>query len=365
MRNVPMPSTPVPQAVFWLSAGALASVALFSPGPLAVAFLLAAAVATCVGYLVRCRRMTRQLVKDKEMLARSLGSLERLENLAGFGRWCIELWPRRHLWSDEMCYILGFPAGTEPRDDILSRVLPQGLEQIDLALAEHADDRDPFVLEFEFVGRGNEVRVLRARARNIYAASGKREEVFMVVNDVTDRYALQRDRDDALALAAEARREANTDPLTGLCNRRFAMTELDRVLSGGVEGNLSLIVFDIDHFKRVNDRHGHPVGDKLIALVAQIAGKQVRLGDTIARIGGEEFLVIMPNCTASSAIEIAERLRWAIEAGTHSAPVPCATVSVGHAQYAPHDTSLTLFARADAALYKAKRRGRNRIAEAA
>ncbi|MBX7540219.1 sensor domain-containing diguanylate cyclase [Qipengyuania sphaerica] len=293
--------------------------------------------------------------------------LETAEGLAGFGRWCIEIEPRRHLWSEEMCHLAGLPAGTAPREDILERIMPEGLEQIETVICAHERDIEAFAIEFEVNHRDGKTSILRARARNVFAPDGTREQVFMVVRDVTTDYALQRDRDEAIERANQARREADTDALSGLANRRFVMAELDRaVVNARSDGEpLSVVVFDIDHFKQVNDRHGHPVGDKVIAMVAEIAGRQARELDTVGRIGGEEFMWLMPGCDSEAALCAAERLRWAVEAGTHSAPIPSVTISVGHAEIADADAALTLFARADEALYEAKRGGRNRVAQAA
>ena len=162
-------------------------------------------------------------------------------------------------------------------------------------------------------------------------------------------------------------RLAEIDPLTGIANRRAAMSALDRSLVTHREEGRStaLLLFDIDDFKGVNDRHGHPAGDKVLRRIAELAQRQARLGDCVARIGGEEFLWIRPDCDEDCAQDAAERLRWAVEAGTALAPMPGVTISVGWAVQQAQDTSLTLLARADAALYAAKREGRNRVRAAA
>lgn len=350
-----------------MTSGFLGGVALFSPAPVMAALLFASALTLFASSLFRTRTGARKGNDDARNLSRSIDLLETAEGLAGFGRWCIELQPRQHLWSDEMCHLAGLPSGTFPREDILKRIMPEGLAQIETVLDAHCDDREPFDIEFEVSERGGSVRMLRARARNVISSDGIREQVFMVVRDVSEDYALRRDRDEALERAAKAQHDANTDVLTGLANRRHAMAELDRaVMESRRDGKpLSLIVFDIDHFKAVNDRHGHATGDQVIALVAQIAARQAREPDVVGRIGGEEFLWILPDCDSEAAMAAAERLRWAIEAGTHGAPVPSITISAGHAEIEPCDASLILFARADEALYEAKRGGRNRVARAA
>lgn len=367
MRQASLPSKNSLVLLVWPIAGMLAALAIMSPDPKAGILLLILSFALLAAQCFRHRRINSRLRRDAEKLARNVDLLQKAEGLAGYGRWCIEIEPRRHLWSEEMCHLAGLPAGTPPRDDILRRIMPDGLKQIDLVLEEHAADTDTFAIEFEVQGRRDESRILRARARNIFSPERTREQVFMVVRDVTTDYELKKDRDEALARAEKAQEEANTDVLTGLANRRFAMAQLDRAVveARSTSVPLSIVIFDIDHFKKINDRYGHLIGDKVIGMLGDIARRQAREFDIVARIGGEEFLWIMPGSDGEAALLAAERLRWAVEAGTHSAPVPSITISAGHAQLGKGDAALLLFARADAALYEAKRGGRNRVGQAA
>ena len=351
----------------WPIAAALAATAVLSPDPEAGALLLIISFALLACQSSRNRRINRRLRRDAEKLAKNVDLLERAGELAGYGRWCIQIEPRRHLWSEEMSEIAGLPAGTAPREDILRRIMPSGLEQIEMVLETHVGDKEVFAIEFEVQGRNGDCRILRARAKNMFSPENVREQVFMVVRDVTENYQLRKDRDEAMARVAEAQVEANTDALTGLANRRHAMAELDRAVveARNTLAPLSIVVFDIDHFKQINDRHGHLAGDRVIGMLGDIARRQARELDIVGRIGGEEFLWIMPGADREAALLAAERLRWAVEAGTHSAPIPSVTISAGHAQLEDGDAALKLFARADTALYDAKRAGRNRVAQAA
>ena len=367
MRHAEMPSERSLSLVAWPIAGLLALMACSSPDPVAGGLLLTFAFLVLAAQTYRNRRLNGALREKAETLRRDADLLERSEGLGGYGRWCVEMEPRRHMWSEEMCNLAGLPAGTAPREDILKRVMPEGLRQIEIVLQAHAQDTEPFSIEFEIFGRRGEGRILHADARNIFSPDGEREQVFMVVRDVSEAYALRRDRDEAVARLAQAEVAANTDALTGLANRRFVMAELDRAVIRAMNRGelLSIVVFDIDHFKQVNDRFGHPVGDKVIATVAAIAAKHVREIDLVGRVGGEEFVWLMPDCDSNAAMRAAERLCWAVEAGTHSAPIPSVTISAGHAEMDGADSAIRLFARADAALYEAKRGGRNRVAQAA
>jgi len=160
----------------------------------------------------------------------------------------------------------------------------------------------------------------------------------------------------------ELERIASTDTLTGLNNRRkleeFAAEHLAGIRRYG--GWLSAILLDIDHFKAVNDRHGHPVGDSVIMHIAAIIRESVREADMVGRWGGEEFLVLLPNTTVDGALVVAEKIRRAV--ADYAFPVVQAkTVSLGVSQLLDDETMTGLVARADQALYRAKQAGRNRV----
>ena len=155
---------------------------------------------------------------------------------------------------------------------------------------------------------------------------------------------------------------ATTDALTGAYNRRkfndLTLAEVERVRRYGRP--LSLLILDIDHFKRVNDAHGHEAGDEVLVVLAGLLRAGIRATDSLARWGGEEFVVLSPDVTLEGEAELAERLRAAAAAHDH-APVGTVTVSLGVAQHRPGETPDELFARADEALYRAKKGGRDRV----
>jgi two-component system cell cycle response regulator len=161
---------------------------------------------------------------------------------------------------------------------------------------------------------------------------------------------------------------ALTDSLTGVFNRRYVAAHLPRLLdrSGENQKPVAVLMFDIDHFKQVNDTYGHGVGDEVLKEVAVRCNRNVRNFDLVSRYGGEEFLVVMPDTDQDSALAVAERLRRTIaeEPFEVSDPVGRVTVTisigVAVAQW-PGDTSESLVKRADDALYQAKRTGRNRV----
>ena len=160
---------------------------------------------------------------------------------------------------------------------------------------------------------------------------------------------------------------AITDGLTGLYNRRYMETHLATLVAHAQETGrpLSLLIADIDHFKRVNDTHGHDAGDTVLREFATRFRRNTRGIDMACRLGGEEFVIIMPETELRRAFQIGERLRAAIASETFRVNPETelrmtASVGVATLEFAS-DTSATLYKRADNALYAAKREGRNRV----
>jgi len=161
---------------------------------------------------------------------------------------------------------------------------------------------------------------------------------------------------------------ALTDSLTGVYNRRYVSSHLPGVMSQmqAAEKPLVMFMIDIDHFKRVNDTFGHPVGDAVLRTVSRRIADAVRQFDTVARIGGEEFVVVMPDMRPETALRVAERLRQTVaDTPVSDTRVPggsvAVTVSIGIAQARADESPDSLIERADAALYRAKQGGRNRV----
>ena len=161
------------------------------------------------------------------------------------------------------------------------------------------------------------------------------------------------------------RQKALIDPLTGLSNRAAWSERLDHEVNAWhQQGNsLSLAMLDLDHFKRINDGYGHLAGDKVLKIIANVLRKRMRPTDFIARFGGEEFVLLMPDSSLTDALAVGEVLRAAIEACPfHFKGEPVTiTVSMGVAQFQPGERSDLALKRADAALYRAKAAGRNQV----
>lgn len=207
-------------------------------------------------------------------------------------------------------------------------------------------------------------------------AAGEVTHFIAIKQDVTVRVealaALQEARDELARRVAEVeklhaqlREEAIRDPLTGLFNRRYLDETLPRELARAQRDGtpLSLVMLDLDHFKVINDTHGHPVGDAALAALGRLLEQRSRASDVACRYGGEEFVLVLPGATLEQAVRCAEA--WRREAALLSVPAVDApvrfTFSAGVAQAALGEAAAELIARADQALYTAKHAGRNRV----
>lgn len=164
-----------------------------------------------------------------------------------------------------------------------------------------------------------------------------------------------------LRLNAKLEQLATTDVLTGTCNRRrfYELLRDDVRRAVRYQHPLSLLLADIDRFKRVNDTHGHAVGDQVLKGIAHHMGRSLRTPDRLARWGGEEFVVLAPETSAQSALALAKRVCLTIRRERFGVAGQI-TVSVGVAELRPGESGDALLARADAALYEAKESGRDR-----
>lgn len=170
-------------------------------------------------------------------------------------------------------------------------------------------------------------------------------------------------------LAEKLAKLATTDSLTGIANRREFFHAATKEISRAQRNDraLSVLIFDIDHFKTINDQYGHAAGDEVLINIVATCNRALREIDTIGRIGGEEFGILLPETELAEAASVAERLRQSMKAirPGGSATTGTVTMSIGVAQWrASHEDFEELMARADGALYEAKRNGRNQVVTA-
>jgi diguanylate cyclase (GGDEF)-like protein len=194
------------------------------------------------------------------------------------------------------------------------------------------------------------------RDRTFLVSSADFPELDRRILTFTDITPLAEERQQLLIRAA-------TDALTGIANRAGLADVLARELHRTNRHNapLSVVMFDIDLFKTINDTYGHPAGDAVLVALTQLVAALVRDHDTLGRFGGEEFLIVAPETDTTAAEQLAERLRAAVENNQFPA-AGRVTCSFGVATTHPGDSAETLVARVDAALYQAKEAGRNRVA---
>ncbi|WP_336978128.1 diguanylate cyclase domain-containing protein [Altererythrobacter fulvus] len=316
-------------------------------------------------------RLALRLKARNARMRENLLMLNMAEEVGRIGRWRYDPRTGEQDWSRQMYLINGLDPtlGRDPGD--LTAMLPDGGAELFGQLAHHAKDRARYSFEYRIRPPTGDERILKMYATNEFTESGQLACMFGVVMDVTEHHqrqeALDKERTRAMRLAAEAQYLAHTDPLTGLANRRRTITQLQKCIRRSEQDGrpTALILFDIDHFKRVNDTSGHQTGDDVLVRIADIARAQARASDLIGRMGGEEFVWLLPGAGQEEAQAAAERLRHAIEQESAEGGLPQVTASVGYALWREGDDANNLLARVDAALYEAKEAGRNTVQRAA
>jgi diguanylate cyclase (GGDEF)-like protein len=237
------------------------------------------------------------------------------------------------------------------RAEVVARLKGRAVDPEELGARMRIPPEGPYLFDAELELCRPHRQILRWSSRPVPlgAASGQ----LVLIEDVT------RERD----LLEERDRLARTDALTGLGNRRNAEEAIDREVARAQRQSspLAFVLFDIDHFKKVNDTFGHAAGDAALRAVGDLLRQAFRGFDVASRWGGEEFLVVLPGADLKQARLAADRVRGQIEAKPVEGVGPL-TVSAGCAELGKEDTVASAVGRADERLYEAKRTGRNRVA---
>ena len=338
---------------------------------LQVQMLLMLATALPLAAMLLTRdRLEAGLRATTEDLRGNLTILHLTKTLAGIGRWQYNLATGEQNWSEQMLTLNGLPAELAPDPGDIRNLLSDRGEALFTKLAEHREARIPYSFEYPVRHPDGSEHTLKMNVFNEFDAEGNRTALFAVAMDVTEQVlrerALKQAREQAIEQAAEAQKLAKTDPLTGLSNRRATLDWLDSMMGPSLDIGepLAVLIFDIDHFKRVNDTYGHQAGDQVIRKVSTTARAQIRAEDLVGRIGGEEFVCILSGVEGGEARVLAERLCASIAEATKR-DGPAVTISIGLAMLREGDSVETLMRRADAALYEAKENGRNQVRRAA
>ncbi len=231
-----------------------------------------------------------------------------------------------------------------------------GLDLLRKVRRNHSMIDLPFIAVSSDEGDDTVARFLKHGANDFLKKPFGKEELLCRINNTLDTLDMMR----------KIRENALRDPLTGLYNRRYLYEISDKLIASAqrYETPLSVVMFDVDHFKQVNDRYGHLMGDTVLGTVAKLMVASLRRSDVAIRFGGEEFLVLMPGTDGKRAFVAAEKLRRAV-ASFH---IPLGDegrltvhLSAGVAQYEKGLDLDALIRRADEALYRAKANGRNRV----
>ncbi len=232
-----------------------------------------------------------------------------------------------------------------------------------LAIAQERCPEAPFVFVTGVLGDERAVETLK-RGADDYILKDRMSRLGPAVLRALDDAHVRNEKE---ALVRKLDELATHDGLTGLYNHRafYALLEEERLRADRFARPVSLLMIDIDHFKRVNDTHGHLAGDAILKGLSDLLTRQARAIDRVCRYGGEELTLILPETENAAALNIAERLRAAVAAQLFDTGNSCSvhiTVSIGVAAYPAHaDTPDKLVAAADSALYAAKQVGRNRV----
>ena len=213
----------------------------------------------------------------------------------------------------------------------------------------------PAEVTFRILHKNGEIRWIWHQCQAVFSADGT----------WLGRRTTNRDITALKQAEAELQRLSTTDPLTGAYNRRMLMDLLTKELqrTDRYGDHFSLLMFDIDHFKMVNDQYGHDAGDRVLVEIVRLSMEIIRETDALARWGGEEFMVLLPRTDGTMAHIMGERLRQRV-AGHAFADGCHLTISVGVTSLGPDDTIDSLLKRVDEAMYKAKKSGRNLVVEA-
>lgn len=333
--------------------------ALIHEGSGAQAFFLQSYLVVLMG----CALSMAALQTARTMLFAVLRERTRLlfmaERVAKVGHWHLELRSGEVAWSEEVFRLYGLNGNDEPSlERALAAYHEDDRERLTEAVANSTRTGQGFRLRARIVRPDGDVRHADVSAEAVLV-DGTVRSLFGIVQDITEYVETERNleasREEALVLA-------ETDALTALPNRRRILHAIDAALQEAALSGapLSVAMFDIDHFKKVNDVHGHAAGDAVLRRVAASAKGAVRRSDLVGRLGGEEFIVLLPSADQAVAMEIAERIRRDIETGGTDGPTdPKVTTSVGVAIFAGEENVAALIHRADLALYQAKSEGRN------
>lgn len=287
-------------------------------------------------------------------------ALNHAQKMAHIGSWQWDVRSGVLVWSDEVYRIFGEQpqAYSASYASFLNHVHPDDRPALEQAVAAALKGTVPYALQHRIVLSNDKIRHVQEQGEVHCDEQGEPLAMVGTVQDITDQVLLLNRLNEL----------ATTDELTGTMNRRQLILMIERELSRlqRYGSAASLLFFDLDHFKKVNDHYGHQIGDKALRHVCDVVRLQLRDSDSFGRYGGEEFCVLLPGSTNQSAFALAERIRLAVaqtpmplEPDGESPATLAMTISIGITGVRADETSTVVLERADRAVYQAKEQGRN------
>ncbi|BBI99478.1 hypothetical protein FGKAn22_11710 [Ferrigenium kumadai] len=317
-------------------------------------------------------------VLAEEALRESEQSLKKAQGIAHLGSWEWDILGGDLAWSDEIFRIFGRQPGLfDPTYDAFMDAIHPDDRPLVAQSIEKVLHGQGYDIEHRIILPSGDSRVVHQIGEAEFDDSGKPVKMRGTIHDITERKRAENELHEANGrlgaqlqeiekLQETLREQAIRDPLTGLFNRRYMEETLVREFAGAKRENypVSLIMMDIDHFKKINDTYGHQAGDLVLQALGELLSGHIRGRDIACRFGGEEFLAVLPHTPIVTATQRAEQWRASFEAlrMTYEGKEIRATLSLGVASYTIHgNTGQEVMASADKGLYMAKESGRNRV----
>jgi diguanylate cyclase (GGDEF)-like protein/PAS domain S-box-containing protein len=307
-----------------------------------------------IGRDVTAQKRAEKALRESE---RQLATL--MASIPGMAYRCLddETWTMKFV-SDGCMALTGYdPADLMDNREIeyISLIHDEDRKRVEQGIDQAVEANRPFALEYRIRRKDGELIWVWEQGQSILLDGELHLEGIII--DINDRKAMEQE----LAMLA------SHDPLTGLYNRRELEQQLNEELARAERyaRPLSLLWIDVDHFKSINDRYGHLAGDEVLRQLSQLLQSSVRAVDYVARYGGEELVIVLPEVESDEAAEMAERLRGIVESARiilNDKRTASVTISIGVATFPTHGTRTEhLFTTADRAMYRAKQNGRNQV----